>query len=370
MKKYFILCFWLACAQFSIAQAPKIVHQIATTPVKYQANTNTCWCYSTTSMIESECLRTSGVKFNLSEMFTARNMFIEKAKRYMQSNGTTLFEAGGLGHDALYGMIHYGAIPEEFYSSEDAIRNSDISQVQLETALKAYLQRALTNYTGGDAWLNHYIYMLDSTLGVPPQKFTYNKIEYTPLSFATDILKVKAEDYVTITSFTHHPFYEYFALEIPDNYLLEGMYYNVPIDTMLNMVEYAILSNYGVTIDMDVSNQGWNCSRTGFALYLAKRQVDYTGGDIQEQATSQELRQELFDTKVTADDHLIHLIGVARSEKGKRFFVLKDSGGPNYGPFGGFDFVSDAYCRINALSILLPKAALTASMLAKINTTN
>ncbi len=365
MKKFILILGLLYTSIFAYGQpeAPKTIKKIETTSVKYQANTNTCWSYSTTSMIESECLRKTGATFDLSEMFIARNLFIEKAKRYIKSEGKTLFEAGGLGHDALYGIINYGAIPEEFYPSDLAIMNSDKSKEQLEDILKVYLQNCLLQKPVAPDWSDHFIVILDSALGTPPKRFFYQGKEYTPIIFANDVLKIRMEDYITLTSFVHHPYYENFALEIPDNYLLSGNYYNVPVSELVRQTRNAISGGYSVVADMDVTNNGWNCRKFGFALYLKERPVSLKNGDIKEEPASQQVRQELFESKATNDDHLIHLVGLAESKKGKKFFILKDSGGKNYGPFEGFDYVSENYFIINTLSILLPKAALSAELL-------
>jgi bleomycin hydrolase len=370
MKNVFFPIIVLLASTAAFAQqkpkAPSVIKQIETTPVKYQAKTNTCWSYSTTSMVESECLRTSGKSLDLSEMFTARNLFIEKAKRFIQSDGATLFEAGGLGHDALYGIVTYGAIPEFAYPSDNAIKSSEASSTQLETILKRYLESCVKTKPAASNWLDHFTYILDSALGAPPATFIYEGKEYTPVSFARDILKIKAEDYITITSFTHHPFYQNFALEIPDNYLLKGSYFNVPVDEMLTIAETAIQKGYGVVTDMDVTNNGWNCRKFGFAMNLKTRPDHITDGDMPEDSANQAIRQMMFDNKTTQDDHLIHLVGIAQSEGGKRFFILKDSGGKNYG-FSGFDYVSDNYFIINTLSIMLPKAALSDEMRKRIS---
>lgn len=367
MKKFIIIFafFFNILVGMSQPVAPTTIRRIETTTVKYQARTNTCWCYSTTSLIESECLRNTGVSFDLSEMFTARNLFIEKGKRYIQSEGKTLFEAGGLAHDALYGMMKFGAIPEEYYPSGQAIRNSETSSIQLEDILKTYLQKCIAQKQT-NTWMEHYVFILDSALGVPPQNFNYQGKEYTPVTFAHEVLNIKPEDYVTITSFTHHPYYKNFSLEIPDNYLLDGAYFNVPVNELISITEFAIEKGYSVVTDMDVSNNGWNCGKMGFAVYVPERPASIPNGDVPEDSANQAIRQKLFENKTTTDDHLIHLIGTAKSESGKRFFIQKDSGGAR-GPFAGYEYISENYFTINTLSILLPKAALSEEMLKRIN---
>ena len=169
-------------------------------------------------------------------------------------------------------------------------------------------------------------------------------------------MKFDPEEYVTITSFTHHPFYSNFALEIPDNFLLAEPYLNVPLNELTDIAKTSIERGYTFTIDVDLSNNGWNCTQSGYALFEANRFNHVENPDTAELAYTQELRQHLFETLVTEDDHLINVVGIAKSKNGKLFFILKDSLGPT--PFKGFDYLSESYFGINAVSITVPKKAL------------
>lgn len=369
MKFFLLILFLLAIEVFGFGQpsAPTLIKKNKTTSVKYQAKTGTCWCYSTTSLIESEYIRNTGKILDLSEMYTVRNIFIEKAKRYILGLGTTPFQAGGIGQNVLYGIMKYGALPEEFYPSKNTIETSDTSDIQLEGILRRYLENVLRQNPISEIWLDNFILKLDSSLGIPPKSFVWEGREYTPLSFADKVLKLNSDDYVTITSFTHHPFYKYINLEIPDNYLINPEYFNLPIDTLISLTEMAINKGYTAVIDLDMTNNGWNCDRFGYALNLKERPQNIIDGDMEEDTANQQIRQKLFETLVTQDDHLIHLIGLAKSAKGKKFFILKDSykdpSGKHYATFGGFDYISENYFMINTISILLPKAALNDSLL-------
>lgn len=369
MKIFLLIFFLFAIRDFGFAQlsAPTIIKKNETTSVKYQAKTGACWCYSTTSFIESEYIRKTGKNLDLSEMYTVRNMFIEKAKRYIFGLGTTSFHAGGTGQDALYGIMNYGAIPEKFYPTKNAIENSDKSDMQLEDILKKYLDNVLKQNPISEIWIDDYFFKLDSALGTPPKSFNWEGVEYTPLSFAHKILNINSDDYVAFTSFTHHPFYKNFTLEIPDNYLVSSKYFNVPIDELINITKTAINKGYTAVIDLDMTNNGWNCDRFGYALNLKERPQNILNGDIQEDTANQQIRQKLFENLVTQDDHLIHIVGLAKSAKGKKFFILKDSykdpSGKNYATFGGFDYISENYFILNTISIMLPKAALSEGLL-------
>jgi len=358
MKKYFALVLSIIVAHFASAQQiiPATIKMLPAGSVKYQGNTNTCWSFSTTSMIETGEIQRDQKDIDLSELFTARNLYIEKAKRYILSNGTTLFEAGGLAHDALYGIQKYGAIPNEFYHREKAVEFSEHSPVQLDQVLKKYLDSTLKTVPIDPNWLAGFIKKHDEIAGTPPEKFTWEGKEYTPLTFQKEVLKFNPEDYVTITSFTHHPFYANFALEIPDNFLMAEPYLNVPLNELIDIASKTVEKGYSLAVDVDLSNNGWNCGHSGYALFEQNRFNHVNNPDTTEMPYNQQLRQQLFESLVTQDDHLIHVIGTAKSKDGKLFFILKDSIGPT--PFKGLDYVSVNYFGINALSITVPKKAL------------
>jgi len=364
MRKLFAtaLALFAACSLFAQQNAPVTIKQIPAGTVKYQGGTNTCWSFSTTSMIESGEIKNDQKDIDLSELYTSRNLFIEKAKRYILSNGTTLFEAGALSHDALFGIDKYGAIPNEFYVRDNGVKFSDNTNIQLDQILKNYLDSVLKTKPINPNWLAGFIKKHDAIVGVPPEKFNWEGKEYTPLTFAREMLKFNPNDYVTITSFTHHPFYRNFALEIPDNFLMAEPYLNVPLEELIGIAKSTIEKGYSLTVDADVSNNGWNTSNSGYALFENSRFNHVANPDTTEMAYGQELRQQLFESLVTQDDHLIHVVGIAKSKNGKLFFILKDSLGPT--PFKGYDYISVNYFGINALSITVPKKALDAKYLS------
>jgi len=360
MRKLSLSVFLIILTKISLAQdiTPTTIAQIPAGTVKYQGGTNTCWSFSTTSMIESSEIKTAQKDIDLSELYTARNLFIEKAKRYILSNGTTLFEAGALSHDALFGIAKYGAIPNEFYSRDKGVTFSDKTNIQLDQILKNYLDSVLRTKPIDPNWLAGFIKKHDAIVGTPPTDFTWEDKDYTPLTFAQEVLNFNPDDYVTITSFTHHPFYKNFALEIPDNYLLAEPYLNVPLDELIGIARNTIEKGYSLAVDVDLSNNGWNCNKSGYALFEKDRFNHVSNPDTTEMAYDQALRQQLFESLVTQDDHLIHVVGIAKSKNGKLFFILKDSLGPT--PFKGYDYISENYFGINAVSITVPKKALDA----------
>jgi bleomycin hydrolase len=359
MTKYLAIVLFFISVNCALSQSnvPVTIKQITAGTVKFQGGTNTCWSFSTTSMIESGAIQNQQKDIDLSELYTARNLFIEKAKRYILSNGTTLFEAGGLPHDALYGIQKYGAVPNEFYTREKAVKFSVTSSKQLDEVLKNYLDSVLKTRPIDANWLPGFIKKHDDIAGVPPEKFNWDGKEYTPLTFSREVLKFNPDDYVTITSFTHHPFYQNFALEIQDNFLMAEKYLNVPLDELISIASKTIEKGYSLAVDVDNSNNGWNCYKSGYALFEKDRFNKVNDPDTVEMAYSPQLRQQLFETLETQDDHLIHVVGIAKSKNGKLFFILKDSFGVENG-FKGYDYVSVNYFGINALSITVPKKAL------------
>jgi bleomycin hydrolase len=370
MAKYLTIFSFCIIANIALAQntVPVTIKQLPAGTVKFQGGTNTCWSFSTTSMIETQLIQNDKKDIDISELFTARNMFIEKAKRYILSNGTTLFEAGALSHDALFGIQKYGAIPNEFYPRDKAVAFSISSKIQLDQILKNYLDSVLKTQPIDPNWLAGFIKKHDDVVGVPPQKFTWEGKEYTPLTFEQEVLKFNPDDYVTITSFTHHPFYKNFPLEIPDNFLMVEPYLNVPLDELVQIAGSSIQKGYPVAVDMDVSNNGWNTGTSGYALFENSRFKNVADPDTTEMPYSQQLRQQLFETLETQDDHLIHVVGIAKSKNGKLFFILKDSMGER-GQFKGYDYVSVNYFGINALSITVPKKALDPKYLPLVDST-
>lgn len=335
-----------------------VIKNNAATTVKNQARTGTCWCFSTTSLIESECLRRGTPAFDLSEMFTVRNIYIEKAQNYIRRQGATRFDEGGLGHDVIHAIATYGAMPESTYSGliGQAVSHD---HSQMVPALKNYLDSLLNLSPIPENWLSGFTTIMNSYLGEPPATFEYNGHNYTPLSFAKEVIKFNKDDYAFFTSFTHHPFYQNFIIEVPDN-VSNGAYYNVPLTELINITKTAIQKGYTIMWDADVSNNGWLTSK-GYAFSPAADSILLTidiNPDMPEKAYSQAYRQSLYEQLITQDDHLMHITGMKKTAKGKCFFVVKNSWSTKAGPFGGYINVSEPYFAINTVTIIVPKAAL------------
>lgn len=342
-----------------------VVKANAATPVKDQARTGTCWSFSTSSLVESQYMKVSKTPIDLSEMYTVYNMYIEKAKNYVLRQGNAQFGEGGLGHDVIRSIANYGAVPETEFTGLGNGQKS-LNHSKLVANLKNYLDSILKQKPIEADWQPGYIKMLTDFLGTPPAEFEIANKKYTPKSYASEVLKFKADDYVNLTSFTHHPFYAPFVLEVPDNFS-NGSYYNIPMNEMIQVVKNALNKGYTVMWDADVSNSGF---MDNFGLALNIHRFDQArntpiGADEKELEWTPVLRQQLFENLTTQDDHLMHITGIEKTKGGKTFFLVKNSWGAN-GPYNGYMNVSEAYFAMNTISLVVPKAAIDKLLLDKL----
>lgn len=257
----------------------------------------------------------------------------------------------------------YGAMPEDVYSG--LINGEKLYDHQKMIAqLQQYLDSVLKNIPLPEGWLTGYTKILDDNMGVPPAKFTYNGKEYTPLTFAKDVMKFNKEDYVSITSFTDHPYYTSYVLQVPDNFSNES-FYNLPLNQMLSVIKTAVNKGYTVSWDADVSNYGFLAGK-GLALLLDRKIAkDSINADVTEDMWDAKKRQALYENLTTQDDHLMHIVGIEKSKSGKTFFIVKNSWG-EVGPYKGYLNASESYVAINTISIVVPKAAIAPEILAKL----
>ncbi len=332
------------------------------TPIKAQGQTGTCWSFSTTSLVESQIMRENLGTFDLSEMFVVRNIYAEKAKNYILRQGTTQFGPGGLGNDVIHAMAKFGAVPNNVYSGLSlGAKQHDHSE--LDAKLKKYLDDVLSIRPIAADWMKGFQSILDDHLGKVPETFTYREKVYTAHTFAIEVLKFKKDDYVYLTSFSHHPFYAPAILEIPDNYGSES-YLNIPLEDLIRVTKQAVQRGYSVMWDADVSNTNFR-QKDGFAIHWKDEADQAIDPDVEEGSFDQAIRQQLFETLTTQDDHLMHIVGIEKSKKGKTFFLVKNSWG-EVGPFKGYIKVSEAYFAINTISLVVPKTVLDDSLKSKL----
>jgi bleomycin hydrolase len=332
------------------------------TPVKNQGMTNTCWSFSVISMLESELLRMGKDTFDLSEMFVVRHVYEEKAEKYIRMHGTINFAGGGFFHDVLNVFDTYGIVPDEIYSGLKPGQKY-YYHAEMDDSLREYVKNIINTETDSvnQGWRYSFTELLDSSLGVLPADFTFGDRKYTPETYASE-LGINTDDYVEITSFSHHPFYKQFILEVPDNWAW-GSFFNVPLDELLEIIYYSINNGYTVAWSADISDKGFNWN-SGVA------RVNDDGTDkkgTQEKCIGQELRQEGFDNYSTTDDHGMQITGLAVDNNGNKYFKVKNSWGLAGSPYNGYFYASEPYVRYKTIAVMVNKNGIPASIRQKLH---
>jgi bleomycin hydrolase len=322
-----------------------------TTSVKDQGGP-VCWSYATCSFIESELLRMKKGAYDLSEDFFVYYAYIDKAHNYVLRKGNTSFGPGGLTHDVLRIIKEKGIIPQQYFKV-DSIQNDR----ELERVLRNYLKTILEDDYPTENWMKHYCALLDSYYNSLPNQFDIKGQSYTPTSFAK-FLEINPDDYVSLTSYTHHFFYTNFALEVRDNYA-SGMYFNVPLNEFIQTIDSSLVYGYTVVWDGDMS-ETFSYKRNGLALLpiIRNEGIKTLNTNTPELNVDQRIRQLSFERLLTTDNHLMHIIGIAKNGEGKKFYIVKNSYGTKDGPYNGYIYMSEAYLKMQTVSIVLNKNAL------------
>lgn len=353
----------------------KVVNYDAT-PVQDQSNTGTCWTFSTLSFFESELLRTGKGTHNLSEMFIVRNAYIDKAEKYVRMHGKSNFGQGGSFWDIPYVIKNYGIVPEEVYGGKN-YGSEKHNHSELEAILGAIAKTVTENHqkTLTTSWKIAYTAVVDAYLGNIPSDFTYHGKKYTPSTYASS-LGLNMADYITITSYTHHPFYQKFVLEVEDNWASQSIY-NVPLDEMMSVVNNALNTGFTVAWATDVSEKGFSF-KNGLAIvpedentvskkgednkHFSNAGADKTGtpfdAPCNEKQITQQNRQEAFDNYQTTDDHGMHITGIYKDQTGKIFYQVKNSWGTKNNDCDGYLFASETFVKYKTMDIMVHKDAL------------
>ena len=354
------------------------------TSVKNQFRSGTCWCFSSLGFLESEAIRLNNIKDttlypDFSEMFVVSHSYQDRAEKYVRLDGKLNFGAGSECNDVLYVAKHYGLVPQGVmpglnYGTELPVHG------ELDALASAYVKVIASNPNRvlSTAWKKGFQGIMDAYLGECPTEFTYNGVKYTPESYR-DSYKINPDDYVSLTSYTHHPFYEKFALEISDNWRWEQDW-NVPIDEFMAALDNALENGFTVAWGTDVSEKGF--TRDGLGI-LYKEQVKKTSGSDQErwvgkseekndepQAPEEEVadqayRQKGYDNKNLTDDHGMQIFGIAKDQFGKKYYMVKNSWG-TAGKYKGIWYVTEAYVRGKSMDITMHKDALPKSLAKKL----
>ena len=369
MKRIFIIASLVLCCAAVSAQegeqkeAPKgyvftTVDSLPITSVKDQASSGTCWSFSSIGFFESELLRLGKGEHDLAEMFVVHKTMEDRAKAAVRLHGDIEFAQGGSFYDVVYCWKNYGMVPQEVMPGI-MYKSDRINHTELTAVAKAYVDAlAKSNLKKlTDVWQKGFSGIYDAYIGECPEKFTYNGKEYTPLSYAQS-LGLNMDDYVSLTSFTHHPFYEQFIIEIQDNWRW-GQSYNLPLDEFMAVMHNAIKNGYTFAWGADVSETGFLRSKPAICVIPTDddKENKILREPGQEKEITQEMRQEGYDNWETTDDHGMQIFGIAKDQNGKEYFMVKNSWNTTAGN-NGIWYASDSYVALKTINILVHKDAL------------
>jgi len=394
MKKIIIFTLFFCCFIGVFAQKNDTTGFVFTTikenkitTVKNQNRSSTCWAFSGIGFLESELLRLGKGEQDFSEMFVVHHTMLDRAVNYVRLHGDSSFAPGGSFYDVLYCWKNYGIVPQQIMNG---IMYGDTLPVhnELDKVAKGYVDAiakgGLTKLT--NVWKNGFIAIYDTYLGKLPEEFTFKGKKYTPRNYA-DSFGLNMDDYISLTSFSHHPFYSTFALEIPDNWR-NALSYNLPLDELMKVIENAVNQGYTVAWAADVSEIGF--TRTGIGVMPdADKGAELTGSDmarwtgltkenkraeltarpLPEMEITQDMRQISYDNWETTDDHGMLIFGIAKDQNGKPYFMVKNSWG-NSGNYKGIWYVSKAFVAYKTMNIIVYKNAIPKDILNKLKIKN
>lgn len=354
------------------------------TSVKNQASSGTCWSFSALGFFEAELLRMGKPTVDLSEMFVVHQSYTDKADKFVRMNGTINFAGGGSFYDVMYTLKNYGIVPESEMSGlnygEEKHRHGE-----LDALTEAYVKTLVKNPNKklSTAWKKGFTGILDAYLGERPKEFVANGKKYTPVTYAQS-LGLNMDDYVSLTSFTHHPFYSKFVIEIPDNWRWEESY-NLPLDEFAKVFDYAIDNGFTIAWGSDVSEKGF--TRNGVAVNPEIKKENLPGSDqakwlnisqkeMEEQIykvkgpqpevnVTQEIRQRDFDNYQTTDDHGMVIYGTAKDQNGTKYYLVKNSWGTD-NKYKGIWYASDSFVKHKTINIVVHKDAIPKEILKKL----
>ncbi|NCG43662.1 MAG: aminopeptidase [Proteobacteria bacterium] len=342
------------------------VYDIEATSVKNQARSGTCWSYSSTSFIESEMIRMRKDPIDISEMYTVRKTYQDKADRYVRLHGKLNFSQGGALLDVLYVIKHYGAVPQSVYEGLNyGTVNNDHNE--MEAALKGIVDAVVNKNSGTitTAWKRALDGVLDAYLGEEPATFDYQGKSYSPKSFADGVIGIEVDDYIQLTSFTHKPFNAYYAILVPDNWNWDPSF-NVPLDDMMGAIDHALSKGFTVDWATDVSEKGFSL-KNGVAVMpeadwkgmtSEERSAVYTGPHA-ELVVTQAMRQDAYNNYQTQDDHGMQIVGKVLDQTGDAYYIVKNSWGDRENDYRtGYIYASEAFVRYKTISVLMHKDAL------------
>ncbi|GAA0883089.1 MULTISPECIES: aminopeptidase C [Sphingobacterium] len=347
------------------------VINLGNTSIKNQGSSGTCWSYSGNSFLESEMIRMGKKPVEISQIYTARNTYLDKARTYVRLHGGLSLGEGGQFHDVLNSFRKYGTMPQSAYTGlhYGTTRNNF---GEMTNMLDAMLGAVVKGKTLTPNWEKAYTAAMDSYLGEVPEKFDYNGKSYTPRTFADQVIGINPDDYVGIASVTDHPYYSQFVLLIPDNWSFDR-FYNVKMNDLTDIIDNALQKGYTVAWATDVSEKGFSW-KNGVAYVPEKPFEEMTDqekstmfvGPKPELKVTAEERQKAFDNWQTTDDHGMHIVGLVKDQNGKEYYIVKNSWGTT-NDYHGYLYASKEFVRYKTTSLMLHKDGLTKDLKSKIN---
>jgi bleomycin hydrolase len=342
------------------------------TSVKNQGSSGTCWSYSGNSFIESEMIRMGKKPVEISQIYTARNAYIEKGRNYVRMHGAVTLGDGGAFHDVINMYKKYGAVPQLVYSGLNY--GTDKNKFgEMAAIMEAVLAATVKNPNGEltPNWEKAYTAVIDSYLGEAPKSFDYNGKKYTPETFAKDVIGINADDYVEISSLQEYPYYTKFVFMVPDNWSFDQVY-NVKINELTEIIDNALKTGYSVAWGGDVSEKSFSW-KNGVAFVPEKKYNDMTAeekadlfnGPKTELVVTEEMRQKAFDNYTTTDDHGMHIVGLSKDQNGKEYYIVKNSWGSS-NDYKGYLFMTKEFVKYKTTDIMLHKGGLPGSIAKKL----
>ena len=355
-----------------------VIKENKITSIKNQSRSGTCWDYSTLSFLEAEILKKTGKTYDLCEAFVANKTYFDRAVQVVRMHGDCQFAQGGSAYDPIYCLKHYGICPEDAMPLPGTLYGDSLNNFsEFFDVMTPYVLSVAKSKTDklSSQWKVALQGIIDAYLGKCPEKFTYQGKSYTPMSFAQS-LEINPDDYESFTSYTHHPFWTAFAVEVQDNWR-NPLSWNLPLDDMMRIIDNAVMNGYTVAWGGDVSEPGFTRDGLAYSIDAKKAQslsgsdmahwlkltktekknvLDSLGCKVPEVTPTQKLRQERFDNWELTDDHGMLIYGIAKDQNGKEYYMVKNSWGET-GDYKGIWYMTKNYIANNTMDFIVNKNA-------------